>query len=195
MTTVPKHIFALNEAAVAYALSAERILGNDTDFLKAHEALIPIFVAQLFQSLEISIKHVGIETGLFNKNEVRSRTMRNGHGITEIADLAKQRMGSRTLSPLISALTYGIDDTLVKHVVAKMVFGEEFENTRSIYATRALGYAEVVNGDFALIDGLRNWVEAVKAVSINLPNCVSILSQWKQAESNSQSFEIWLHSL
>ena len=75
------HIFTGQEAAIAYALSAERIFDNDCEFLNANPHVIPIFVSQLFQSLEISIKHVGIASGLFTETEARSRAVRSGHGI------------------------------------------------------------------------------------------------------------------
>lgn len=100
------HIFTTDEAATAYALSAERILGGDSLFLDRNPAVVPVFVSQLFQSLEISIKHAGIHSGLFTEAEARSRQMRSGHGISEIADLAVERLCGQPHDPLVQALTY-----------------------------------------------------------------------------------------
>ncbi|MBM4348568.1 MAG: hypothetical protein FJ106_01570, partial [Deltaproteobacteria bacterium] len=63
MNKKAKHVYTGQEAAIAYALSAERIAGSDANFLNENQAVIPIFVSLLFQSLEISIKYAGIESG------------------------------------------------------------------------------------------------------------------------------------
>ncbi len=65
------HMFNLREAAIAYAKGAERILGEDTSFLNDNQELIPVFVSLLFQSLEISLKHLGIEAKLFSEQGSR----------------------------------------------------------------------------------------------------------------------------
>lgn len=89
-----ERIFGLDDTAKAYALCAARVLGDDLTFLNAHAEVIPIFVSQLFQSLEISIKYVGIESGLFTAEESRGKGTRQGHGIEELADLAILRLAA-----------------------------------------------------------------------------------------------------
>jgi hypothetical protein len=60
MAQQTSHIFTLQEAAMGYVLSAESIFGDDVNFLNSNPSVIPIFVSQMFQSLEISIKYAGI---------------------------------------------------------------------------------------------------------------------------------------
>ena len=99
-------IFTFGEAAVAYVLSAERMAGHGVDFLQANPACIPIFFSLLFQSLEISIKHAGIESGIFKLEEVKKRKFYNGHGIKEMAALIVERLGLPPFGPIVDALTY-----------------------------------------------------------------------------------------
>jgi hypothetical protein len=88
MMTTDSHLFTGQEAAVAYALSAQRIYAEDGNFLCVNPSCVPIFVGMLYQSLEISIKQAGLESGLFSIQEARSRQQRSGHGIKELAALA-----------------------------------------------------------------------------------------------------------
>ncbi|OGV55833.1 MAG: hypothetical protein A2X49_11615 [Lentisphaerae bacterium GWF2_52_8] len=66
--------FTLQEAAIGYALTAERIYSGDVNFLNSNnQSIVPIFVSQLFQSLEISIKYVGRETNVLREDEAKSK--------------------------------------------------------------------------------------------------------------------------
>lgn len=76
-----------------------------------------------------------------------------------------------------------------------MICGKEFEKTRECYASRSLGYAQVSNGDFALINDIPSWIAAVKETANNLPKIIDILSQWKASPSKSKHFAIWVRSL
>lgn len=62
-------MFDLQEAAIGYAKSAERILGEDARFLNENPEVVPIFISLLFQPLEISLKHLGL-----NRNYFRSKS-------------------------------------------------------------------------------------------------------------------------
>ena len=84
-------MFDLQEAAKGYAKAAERILGEDADFLEDNQEVIPVFVALLFQSIEISLKYLGVEAGLFSAQEAKNRKLtKNGHGLGEIAGLVNE---------------------------------------------------------------------------------------------------------
>lgn len=191
--SVPKsHMFTTAEAALAYALAAERILGADASFLNQNPASVPIFVSFLFQSLEISIKHVGIESGLFTMLEARSARMRTGHGIAELADLVGEKLSGQPFKPLVQALTYFHTEPNSAEIIHLMIHGAEFEKTRQSYAKRYLGYGEVAVGDFAVVDGLSHWVTAIKQTAVNLPKIVRIVSQWKNSPASSGPFAIWL---
>lgn len=93
-------MFTLQEAAIAYALSAEKICDGSRDFLNENPCVVPVFVNLLFQSLEISIKAAGIGSTLFTIGEARSRQTRSGYGISELATLAVEKLGGDLLSPL-----------------------------------------------------------------------------------------------
>jgi hypothetical protein len=185
------HIFTGREAALAYSLSPERIFGNEYSFLNNNPAVIPIFVSQLFQSLEISIKHAGIESDLFTEMEARNRAMRSGHGIKQLALLACEKLGGDPFGPIVMAMCHFNKNPKSKHIINLMICGDEFERTRESYTTRNLGYAQVENGDFATIDDLENWVESVKQTAANLDKTIDILSQWKSSPSKSKHFAIW----
>lgn len=185
-------VFTRDESALAYALSAERLLGADASFLQAHHAVVPIFVTQLFQALEISIKHVGIASSLITESEVRGRDVRSGHGIQELASLVVDRLQGEPFDPLVQALTFAHAEPEHAEIIRKMIHGVEFQRTRESYATRVLGYAEVREGDFAVVEGLEPWVSAVKQTAINLPNAVSIVSQWTSLTGRRGPFTVWL---
>ena len=184
-------MFTLEDAAIAYAISAERMCENQAELLNTHPALVPIFVSHLFQSLEISIKFAGIESGLFTSSEARSKANGNGHGINELASLAIERIGAETCEPLLMALRFGTPSGS-GGCIREMIEGPRLQRSRKAYCTRRLGYAEVSEGDFALIRPIQSWVEDVKQTATNLKSAVDILSQWKTSSSKSKHFAIWL---
>ena len=186
------HIFTLSEAALAYALCAERVCGHEPDFLNANPSVIPIFVSQLFQSLEISIKHAGIESGLFTIEEARAREARSGHGIKELARLAVEKLGGDRFDPIVMAMTFFNKNERSSEIIRLMICGDKFEKTRECYSSRRLGYAEVSNREFAIIQDIPNWIESVKQTALNLISTIEILRQWKASPSRSKHFAIWL---
>lgn len=192
MTEQTTHMFTHLEAAIAYATAAERILGEDGAFLTANPPLVPIFVSNLFQSLEISIKAAGVESGLFSMEEARTRECRSGHGIKELASLAVQKLGGDPFDPIVMAMTFSNASGQSGEFVRMMICGEKMEQTRDAYASRRLGYDEVSDGDFGLIDPICEWVEAVKQTAANLVSTINILCQWKASPSKSNHFAIWL---
>lgn len=186
------HMFTGREAAIAYAISAERILGNDAEFLMANPAIVPIFVCLLFQSLEISIKQAGLESGLFTTQEARARQQRSGHGIKELAALAVEKLGGDPFDPIVTAMTFSNKHANSKQIVKEMICGDNLEKTRESYASRRLGYGEMSQGDFAIIQPISDWVMSVKETALNLAKTIEILSQWKASVSKSKHFAIWL---
>ena len=192
MNQQTNHIFSGQEAAIAYALSAERIFGNDFEFLNLNKAIILIFVSQLFQSLEISIKYAGIESDLFTENEARSRAMRSGHGIKELAALAVEKLSGTPFAPIIMAMTYFNTIQNSGEIISLMIAGSEFENTRKCYASRCLGYGQIADGDFAIVSDIPTWIGSVKETASNLSKTIDILKKWKASPSKSEHFVIWL---
>ena len=188
-------MLSLHEAAVAYALAAERIFGNDAAFVTANPAVVPVFVSMLFQSLEISIKHAGIESGLFTMQEARSRQNRSGHGLKELVALAVEKIGGNPFDPIIMAMTFSNSDDRSAQFICEMICGRDLENTRDAYGSRRLGYGEVYEGDFAIINPIGEWIQAVKRTALNLPKTIDILSQWRTSASTSKHFAIWLRDV
>lgn len=185
-------MFNLQEAATAYAKAADRVLGEDAGYLNKNQELVPVFVSLLFQSIEISLKHLGIDAALFTEQEARDRKLtRNGHGVREIADLVNAKLGADKDYPVVNALTAGLNGDLEGEYLRKMLFGPEFEATRQSYQSRNLGYAKLNQGDFALVEGLKPWVTAVRNIAENLPKAVEVVKQWKSSPSNSTHFAIW----
>lgn len=185
-------MFSLKEAAIGYALTAEHIFGTDGAVLNTNPAVVPIFVSLLFQSLEIAIKHAGIESGLFTIEEARSRQNRSGHGVKELATLAVEKLGGDPFDPIVMAMTFKNANTRSGTFVHKMLAAPELERTRVAYASRRLGYGQVAEGDFALIDPIPEWIESVKQTAVGLPNTVQILAQWSASPSKSKHFAIWI---
>lgn len=193
MNQQTSRMFTLQEAAIAYALSAEKICDSSTDFLNENPSVVPVFVNLLFQSLEISIKAAGIESNLFTIGEARSRQNRSGHGISELAALAVEKLGGDPFEPTIMAMTFANTHSDSNRVIREMICGEGFQRTRDSYATRNLGYGEVAEGDFAIMEPIASWIVSVKETAQNLPQTIEILSQWKQSSSSSKHFAIWLN--
>lgn len=186
------HMFNLEEAAAAYALAAENILGADVSFLNANPGVVPVFVSMLFQSLEISIKHAGIESGLFTMQEARTRQYGSGHDIKQLATLAVEKLGGDPFDPIVMAMTFSNSGARSSQFIWEMICGSKMEKTRDVYASRRMGYGEVYEGDFALIHPIAEWVSAVRETAASLPKTIDILSQWHSSASHSKCFAIWL---
>ena len=185
-------MFNLQEAAVGYAKSAERVLGEDSEFINNNQEVLPVFVALLFQSVEISLKHLGIESGLFTENESRDRKLtKNSHGVKEIADLVNERLRADRDYPLVTALTVGLKDEWSPEIFQQMVFGSDFARTRKAYQCRNLGYARLRQGDLSVVQGLKPWAQSVRRIAENLPKAIDVVKQWKASPSKSTHFAIW----
>jgi hypothetical protein len=185
-------MFSLADTSLAYAKVAEKILGDKSAFLDENPEVLPILVEILFRSLEASLKHVGIESCLFSKEEARSRKLTdNGHGISKIARLINSRLGSTNDYPVITALLAGTNDQRYFQIIQILLFGPGFEPTRRAYSKRSLGYLQLEKGDLQLISDLEIWVKAVRAVSDNLTISIDVITQWSNSTSNSDVFALW----
>ena len=179
-----KHIFTLDEAALAYANVAERIWAKDTAFLDKNPALVPIFVSNLFQSLEISIKHIGISAKLFTEKEARNSPTKagkkgNGHDVEDLARLAILAVQNRSQDSFLAALTCASNNPYRRAAITEMIFGERFKKTRECYTSRHLGYGEIVDGDFSIDTNIEDWIAAVRGVAENSHLAIRILRPWR----------------
>jgi hypothetical protein len=57
-------------------------------------------------------------------------------------------------------------------IIIKMVYGSEFEPTRQSYACRKITYTEFRKGDLQVVNGSKDWVNAVLATSQNIGSAV-----------------------
>lgn len=194
MSTATPHMFNLEEAAIGYALAAEHMFRDDAAFLNANPAVVPVFVSMLFQSLEIAIKHAGIESGLFTIEEARSRQNRSGHGVKELATLAVEKLGGDPFDPIVMAMTFRNANDRSGTFLQKMIAAPEMERTRESYASRRLGYGQVAEGDFSLLHPIDEWIESVKQTAVGLPTTIQIFKQWKASPSKSKHFAIWIQN-
>lgn len=182
--------------AVSYAKGAKRLLGEDADFLNNNPDMMPQFVNALFQSIEISLKEVGNLSGLTTRTETtggRGGLIGNGHDIKKLGHLVKDRLGLTSPYHLVRLLTVGIQDPM-SEIIYKMVFGDEFVATRESYRKRKLVYhAELEEGDIQVVNGVRPWVDTVRAVTENIDNVVTLVTQWQDSASGQTFAEWYLH--
>jgi len=72
-----------------------------------------------------------------------------------------------------------------------MIFGRDFKPTRKSYYKRKLVYhAELESGEIQIVNGLRPWLEAVKAVAENVDNAIAVVNRWR-ASGTDLPFEEW----
>ncbi len=163
-------MYSLKEVAIAHAKAAERLFEPNAEFLNCNEEVIPVFINLLFQSVEVILKSLAIESGLATKNELRhSKTTRNGHGVKELASLINEKIGSdKVLDLLLPRRGFAISNDILK----AMVFGHEFEPSRDAYARRNITYSQFGEGDLQLISGAKDWVKAVMSAANNIETAV-----------------------
>ncbi|BHH83682.1 hypothetical protein [Desulforhopalus sp. 52FAK] len=175
----------------SYVKAAERILGDDVTYLNDNPDMVPQFVNALFQSIEVSLKKLGEKSSLTSADEIRERRLvGNGHDIEKIGNLLKDKLGGVSSRRLVRILTDGIEDD-VSVIIEKMIFGDDFESTRGSYKNRRLVYhSELEAGDVQIVQGLKEWLDAVKAVAENIDNAAGLVKRWKESGLDL-SFEDW----
>jgi hypothetical protein len=162
-------MYSLTDSAIAHAKSAQKLLEPDGSFLNTQKAAVPVFVNLLFQSIEISLKSFATDTGILSPKELRSPNLQNGHGVREIAEAINKKMPPKeVISLLLPMKGFAISNA----IIVKMVYGSEFEPTRLSYARRKITYAEFIKGDLQVVNGAKDWVNAVLAASQNIGSAV-----------------------
>ena len=171
--------FTRDQTALGYAKCAERVLGENVDFLTKNPETMPIFIALLYQSLEISIKHVGIESQLFTEKESRRTGL--GHEIEALANLANDKLEAINKPPIIiDALTDELD-RLTQEIIDAMIFNKRLELTKKLYSNRNLIYGEIEDRELGYIDNMKPWAEAVKKVATNLGRAIEKIEKFKNS--------------
>lgn len=159
-------MYSLREVALAHAIAAEKLLEPDGEFLNSNEAVIPVFINLLLQSLEITLKSVAIDSGLATEYELRDKKKtRNGHGVEELAKLIEEKNGGNSVVDLLlSRQGYADSNAIVK----AMLFDPRFEPTRDSYAKRNITYCDLSAGDLQVIGGSKSWATAVILAAKNI---------------------------
>ncbi len=159
-------MYSLSEVAIAHALAAEKLLEPEGTFLNQTEAMVPVFVNLLFQSVEMTLKSFAIEANLANEQELREKkTTRNGHGIKEIAEIINAKMGNQTL---IDILLPRQGFSLYNDILKAMIYENCFSKTRESYIYRKIAYSQFKEGELQVVQGLKSWVTAVKKAAQNI---------------------------
>lgn len=168
-------MFSLKEVAIAHAKAAARLLEPNAEFLNSNEEVIPVFVNLLFQSVEVIIKSLAIESGLADEKELRDReTTRNGHGIRELACLINGKIGADVIVDLLLPKRgYAVSNEMLKI----MIFGTEFAPSRNAYASRKITYSQFGAGELQLFGSANDWVKAVMSAAKNIESAISKINR------------------
>lgn len=171
-------MFDYQEAAIGHALSAKAMLKTYGTFGGESSLAAPVFIASLYQSLEISLKFYAAEmelvesVGAFRGRKFRKQNdICGGHDIDGIYKFVFNALmaerGLNFIHRLRAFLSQGEQGTLVT-----MALGDEgMAPTRRAYRRRQLGYLEIRSGDLQYMSHMDDWVDGV----FNLANGLSDL--------------------
>jgi len=185
-------MYTRRQAARAYALGASRVLGDSSKYFDREPALIPVFVANLFQALEIAMKATAFETGVFTGDRLPNGAAgRNGHDIEQLNQTIDKELELPDQDMCLQAFDQCLNDPTQSAIVREMVKGSRFSKTRAAYVDRTLGYAELKEGELEVVQGVKSWSDTLEALTKNLDPAVSVLRQWKSSDSSAEVGAIW----
>jgi len=183
MPEVPKTEFTLQEVAFAYALCAERLVASDPSVLNTHFGTVPVLVHLLYQSLEISLKHIGNRLRLLSGNDTSGHRLVRSHDVRALANAIQAGIPQGNLSLLLSAAA---DDHLGIDFIDKMLFAPEFEETRKAYEDRKLGYAQLKS--FTVFSPyILAWISAIKNIAKNLDKVIGWIDFTRHGKSSDNN--------
>lgn len=171
--TGPKKSYSLQEVAFAYALCAERLVASDPDVLNTYYGTVPVLVHLLYQSLEISLKHIGRRFQLLGGHDSQDhRLYDSSHDVKALVDAIQAGFPGYDIVALLSATV--TDDNLNANFLGRMLTGDEFADTRRAYLDRDLGYADL--DSFTIFTSyIQEWIKAVKDTAQNLEKFIGVL--------------------
>jgi len=161
------------EVALAYAICAERLFAGNPKIFTDEPATVPVLVHLLFQSLEISLKHVGRHFNLWPEYFVNKKeSLDKSHDVKALTHAL--HAGFPTVHIRVILLAAVIDDRLGAEFIGRMLTAPEFEDTREAYEGRILGYAQLKS--FTIFSShTAEWIQSVKEMSQNLGNFIRYL--------------------
>jgi len=170
------------EIAVAYALCAERLYAGNPKFFTEQEACVPVLVHLLYQSLEISLKHIGRHFNLWPEYAPGVKgSLDRSHDLRKVAN-ALQEIIPKT--PLRVLMSFGGENPLGANFIGRMLTAAEFEDTRAAYNNRTLAYAEI-NSFTIFTSNTAEWIQAVKGLAQTLEKFVGLLEQIRAFTANA----------
>lgn len=161
------------EVALAYAICAERLFSGNPKIFTDEPATVPVLVHLLFQSLEISLKHVGRHFNLWPDYCVnKKKSLDKSHDVKALTYAIQAGFPNVHIRVILLAAV--IDDRLGAEFIGRMLTAPEFEDTREAYEGRNLGYAQLKS--FTIFSSnTAEWIQSVKEMSQNLGTFIRYL--------------------
>lgn len=176
-------MYTLKEASLGHAKAAERLIFDGVDFLNDSHEVVPVFVNLLFQSVEMTLKSLATEAGLVDLKGLRkTKTFGNGHDIDKLAKYIEKESGVPCVVDLLLPRQGFIDSNII---LKEMIVGDRFAPSRRSYQSRNITYSQFEEGELQIVEGLNDWVKAVKKAAENIDSGLEGISTLQQVESNS----------
>lgn len=173
-------MYSLKEISLGHAKAAERLIIDGVDFLNESHEVVPVFVNLLFQSVEMTLKSIATDSGLVPMKGLRNRkNFGNGHDISKLAQFINNELDGQSIVDLLLPRQGFIDSNIILH---EMISGDRFAPSRSSYQSRNITYSQFKHGELQIVDGLNNWVNAVKQAAENIDNGVLKICLLRQSE-------------
>lgn len=115
---------------MAYAICAERLFAGSPNMFVDEPASVPVLVHLLYQSLEVSLKHIGRYFNLWPKyTKGGEGSLDRSHDLDKLVKVLQAALPRYNIRVLLSG-TVG-QDHLGANFVGRMLASPEFKDTRS----------------------------------------------------------------
>lgn len=173
------------EVALEYALCAERLYACNPRISSDEPAAIPVLVHLLYQSVEISLKHVGRYFNLWPEHYLNKKeSLDRSHDVRALANAIQVGFPNFHIRAMLLAAV--INDRLGAEFIGRMLLENEFEDTRQAYKNRTLGYAQLKS--FTIFSSnTADWIQAVKETAQNLGTFIRYLECLRDSADRTPS--------
>ena len=173
------------DAASAYARGAQIIIGESPEHLNQYRALVPVVVSNLYQSIEISIKYAGVESGVLQESEIRGfrsnplpqHLQHNGHDIDLLLGAIDHRLEMDGSGAGVCAIQICAGDLVGRELIRTMLTDSRLKSTRDAYCSRRLGYVEIESKEVSFPTALPAWSAATICVAESIDGAVAALKE------------------
>lgn len=175
-------VYSLKETSLGHAKAAERLIVDSVDFLNENHEVVPVFVNLLFQSVEMTLKSLATESELVTIKDLRNnKNFGNGHDIPKLAKFIERELDGQSVVDLLLPRQGFADSNIILN---EMISGDRFARSRSSYQRRNITYSQFEKGELQVVDGLNDWVKAVKKAAENIDNGLLEISLLRQSKLN-----------